>query len=363
VQCGSCHKRFQAPPDLRNRQVHCPYCKAAVRVVPGTDVARAAVAAMSDVVAHEKQEQQKRPLTARHQVILARGGVRSKGLAILWVTVIGMALIGAAVAIVMLTRSGWSTADGGSPSVLKISGRSLFQKEEVGPSGAASPRAAAPSGAAASAGAPPAGQDAGAVAGPSRPTDAVTVKIERLIGGYRSGTITYAIGRVTNNTASTVRSVKVGVTISDKEDKELGEATAVILNLPGGATAPVVAEWQHDEGVRGSRWFPWFELNPVIRAEDLPVMQVEDPVALRDPNANATTGKITAQVTNLGMLPVQQVQVYAILIDAAGKVQGAARAVVDQNLPPKKPVEVSIPWEQCAGHLVYSTQVWVQPTF
>jgi hypothetical protein len=191
------------------------------------------------------------------------------------------------------------------------------------------------------------------------PAEAVTLKVERLLGGFKDETITYAVGRVKNNSAGPVRVINVKLSIADKEDNELGEATQTILNLPAGATAPLVAEWKHDEGVIGRRWFPIYNTNSQ-GVPELPAVTCDDVVAIRDPNNASTTGKIKVRVTNQGVTPLPQVQFYAILISAEGKIAGIAKATVDVQLPPKKPVDVTFPWTNCSGYLVRDVEVWAQ---
>ena len=352
VQCGMCHRRFKCPPDLHDRQVRCPYCKTVVRIPASSDAGRQAVEAMSDIIAREKADREKRPLAARH-----RGGpppvaVRSKNVAIVSLVLVAVGLIAAAVALVMMFGRGGPGGATGGPGILRILKRSPLQSNESGP---ASPGADATQ---------PGGPASAAPPAPMKPVpEPLTVKVERLIGGYKDETVTYAVGRVTNNTTGLLRVVKIIISISDKDDKDLGEATAIILNLPPGEreAAPFVAEWQHAEGVIGKKWFPGYQLNPAGVPQELPAITTEDPVPMRDQNSMATTGWIRVLVTNQGALPVPSVMVHARLLGEGGKVVGAVRVQVDKDLPPKKQVEIRVPWTQCAGHLVHSAEVWVQP--
>ena len=93
AQCNFCHKRFQLRSDQLNRNVRCPHCKMIVRIPATSATARQAVAEMDDIIAQEKSEQEKRPITARHEVKLATGGVRSKNVAIVWLVLLGVALV------------------------------------------------------------------------------------------------------------------------------------------------------------------------------------------------------------------------------------------------------------------------------
>jgi hypothetical protein len=345
-------------PEQAHRQVYCPFCKTAVKVMAQSDVAREALQEMGDMIAEEKAEHDKRPITQRHQVVLARGGVRNKNVAIIWVTLLGLALIGAVVAIVMIYgRGGWREP-AKAPGILTIGSRTGPEAPSAGAAVAA-----------ATAQTPAPGSPA-AVPGASRAvpepfTDAVTVKFERSIGGFKDDTVTYAVGRVTNNTTMIIKVLKVFVTALDKDDKQIGEATQVILNLPAGATAPMVAEWTHDPEVRAGKWMPGFQLNPIGITQDLPAIRADGALAMGDPNQGSMTGKIAVRLTNQGLLPVPQILAYAILLGDDGHIIGVVKNVLDVKggLLPKKAAEVTIPWERCARRNIQSVEIWVQPTF
>ena len=355
VQCGMCHRRFKCPPDLHDRQVRCPYCKTVVRIPAPSDAARQAVEAMGDIIAREKADREKRPLTARAPAPRMMP-VRNKNVAIVSLVLVAVGLVAAVIALVIVLGRGRPDGATGGTGILRISKRSPLESNEPRPAPADSD--AAKGGGLVSA-APPAPP---APPAPMNPLpDLLTVKVERLIGGYKDETVTYAVGRVKNNTTGLLRVIKITIGISDKDDKDLGEAAAIILNLPAGEAAPFVAEWQHAEGVVGKKWFPGYEVNPPGVPQELPAITTEEPVPLRDQNSMATTGWIRVLVTNQGTLPVPSVTVHALLLSERGRVVGAARVQVDKNLPPKQQVEIRVPWTQCAGHLVHSTAVWVQP--
>ncbi|MBM4018218.1 MAG: hypothetical protein FJ288_07795 [Planctomycetes bacterium] len=356
VECGMCRRRFRCQPEMRERNVRCPYCKTIVKVPAASETGREALQAMSDLIAREKAEREKQPVTARHHGGPVSVPVRSKNVAIISLVLVGVGLVAAAIALVLVFGGGGGAGDRSGPGLFQIGDRSPFHRENPHQAPGAPP---APPGAPTKAGPP-----GTAAPRPVKPVaEAVTVKVERLLGGYRDGTLTYAAGRVTNNTAELQRVVKVVVSIFDKDDKELGEATAIVLNLPAGATAPFVAEWPHAEDVIGRKHFPNYQLNPGGVPAELPAVASEDAVAIRDPNAMATTGRLRVIVTNQGALPLPAVHIQAVLVGDGGKVVGAVRGQVDKMLPPKKPVEISIPWSQCAGHLVQGCEVWVQPAW
>jgi hypothetical protein len=358
VQCGFCHRKFRVKSEQAHRQVYCPFCKTAVKVMAQSDVAREALSEMSDMIAQEKAEHDKRPITKRHQVVLARGGVRNKNVAIIWVTLLGLALIGAVVAIVMIYGGGRWREPAKASGILTIGSRT---GPEAPPAGAA----AAPPGAQAQVPESPPAAPGASRGAPEQFTDAVTVKFERSIGGFKDDTVTYAVGRVTNNTTMTLKVLRVFVTALDKDDKQIGEATQVILNLPPGATAPMVAEWTHEPQLRAGKWMPGYQLNPVGITQDLPPVTTDGALAMGDPNQGSMTGKIAVRLTNQGLLPVPQVLAYAILLGDDGHIIGCVKNVLDVKggLLPKKAAEVTIPWERCARRNIQSVEIWVQPTF
>lgn len=372
VACGFCHKHFRCPPETRGRTVRCPFCETVVKVPASSEAGRQASQAIGDLVAAEKAARERVPLTARHtQVAAPPPGIRSPSLMIVWLVILGLGLIGIAIAFVWVcTHSpdqGEKTgvrkkvaaapapaAQGGAPSAPAPAPR-LFSP------GPAASGAAAPAASGAAAPAAPAAGGQGAPGAADVQQDRITVKVDRLLGGFGNGTITYAVGHVRNNGNILLKSVKIGVRITDREDKDLGEATAVVLNLPPGATAPLVAEWQHAEDVIGRRWYPaGYELNPLGVPQDLPQVEVREVLAVSDPNYAAATGKIRFEARTLGALTLPQVQVFAIILSPEGKIVGAAKGVLDAGLEPEKWKELMIPWTQCPNHLVHSAEVWVQ---
>jgi hypothetical protein len=325
------------------RHVRCPYCKTVVKVPAASEAGREALEAMSDMIAAEKAGRALVPATVRHRVAPPPRGVRNRAVIAVWLSLLGVGLVAGGIGIYWLYGRGGDTAPGGASAT----------KSAKDGAPAEAPKAGAKSPAAT-----PGAKDAAPP--PPVPEESVTVKVERLLGGFKDETITYAVGHVKNNTSAVLRAVKMNITIADKDDKELGEATQMILNLPPGATAPLVAEWVHAEGVIGRRWFPGYALNPKGVPQELPAVVCEDALAIRDPNAMSTTGKIRVRVTNQGALPLPQVQLYAILLAQDGKIIGAAKSTVDQQLPSKKAVDVTFPWTNCGGHQVQSVEVWAQ---
>jgi len=366
VECGFCHKRFRCPPEVHARTVRCPYCKTIVKVPASSETGREAVGAISDMVAAEKAERERLPLTARHRPVAAPPrGVRSKTLVAAWLVVLGLALVGIGLGFF------WAYNRSQEQAVEKKGGRKKADvaSSELAPAqvaataasaepASARPKLFSPGPGPAASGAPAAG---GQGAAADAQEDPVTVKVERLLGGFKDETITYAVGHVKNNGKTLLKAVKISVRITDLDNKDLGEATAVILNLPGGARAPLVAEWSHAEGVIGKRWFPAsIEINPTGVPQELPQVEANEVLAVSDPNFASATGKVKFMATTLGALVLPQVQVFAIVLSKEGKIVGAARGVLDAGLAPKKPKELMIPWTQCPNHLVHSAEVWAQ---
>jgi len=350
VECGFCHKHFRCPPEVHVRNVRCPFCKTVVKVPASSDAGHEAFEAISDMITTEKADRDRVPLSVRHRVAPPPRGVQSRIVVIVWLSLLGVGLIAGGVGIYLLYWRG-PPPDPTTPPASKAP--AAASKVANGSPTAGAPAPGTPPGAAA-----PGAKDAAPPA--PVPDEAVTVKVERFLGGFKDATITYAVGRVKNNTNGLLKVIKVSVIVGDQDSKELGEATQIILNLSAGATAPLVAEWQHAEGVIGRRWLPNYQLNPMGVTQDLPPVVCEDAVAIRDPNNASMTGKIKVRVTNQGALALPQVQFYAIIISPEGKIAGVAKATVDQQLPPKKAVDVTFPWVNCSAHLVQSVEVWAQ---
>lgn len=360
VECGFCHKHFRCPPEVQARSVRCPYCKTIVKIPGVSEEGRQAIEAMNDIIAAEKADRDRVPMSVRHRVAPPPRGIRSRTAALVWAGVLGAVLIACGIGVYV--RYGRSQAaeygeKGAKKAPVIASKAGTASAPAVATPGA--PAAATPGTPGVPTAAGPGGAKAAAPAPPPEPMEPITLKVDRFLGGFKDETITYVVGHVKNNTAGPLKVIKVKLGIADKEDKDLGEATQTILNLPAGASAPLVAEWPHAEGVIGKRWFPNYDTNSQ-GVPDLPAVTCDDVVAVCDPNNASTTGKIKVRVTNQGVTPLPQVQFYAILISAEGKIAGIAKATVDVQLPPKKPVDVSFPWTNCSGHLVHDVEVWAQ---
>jgi len=347
AQCGFCKKRFRLRADQLNRDVRCPHCRTVVKITQKTETAEAAVEAIRDVVAGDH------PLTTTRPGARARVGLRSKNVAIVWAVLVGVGFIGVLIGLfVVFGRGGGELM----PSIGGDLTGQHFERDTV--AGDTSPDGTSPSG------------DGTGVGGASRPAtpvaqqDLVQVKVERLLRGYKDETLTYAVGHVRNNTDNHIASMKVTVGLYDKDENLLGEAVAILINIPAKYAAPLVAEWTHEQGVRATRWaLGGWETGPSGVPDELPWLEASDPWPKRDPNSVAPEGEISISVANHGSVPVRDMDVVAILLDTKGRIVGAAKQAVTKEIKPDTSEEVSIRWTRCAGTLVSSTEVWVQPQY
>ena len=127
---------------------------------------------------------------------------------------------------------------------------------------------------------------------------------------------------------------------------------------------PLVAEWTHEQGVRATRWaLAGWETEPTGVPRELPRLEAGDPWPKRDPNSVAPEGEVSASVTHHGAVPVRDMDMIAILLDTKGRIVGAAKSAVTKEIKPEASAEVSIRWTRCAGTLVSSAEVWVQPQY
>jgi hypothetical protein len=157
--------------------------------------------------------------------------------------------------------------------------------------------------------------------------------------------------------------IEVGLWLSEDGDK-VGDATAVILNLPPKHTAPIVAECKHEQGVRAKYWMlQTHDTSPVGIPRDLPPLESRNPVPIGDPNRGETGGLIRTMVTNHGKVPVKDVLVMALLLNEKDEIVGAARQRDTQKIAPEETEEVEIEWRHTVGRLVRNVEVWVQPHF
>jgi len=348
AQCGYCHKRFRLRTDQLSREVRCPHCKTVVKIARKTETAATAIDAIRDVVAEDHQ------LTTMRTGATLRPGLRSKNVAIVWLVMLGVGLIGVLIGLFLVFGPGGRDL---MPSV----GGSLtgHHFERDGAAQNTLPGAAPPSGDAAMLG--PGGRPVMPVA----QKDLIQVNVERLLRGYKDETVTYAVGHVRNNTAEVIRSMKVVVGLYDKDENLLGEAVAVLINIPPRHVAPLVAEWVHEQGVRATKWQPdaaW-ETSPTGVPAELPWLEASDPWPKRDPNSVAPEGEVSIKVSNHGSVPVRDMDVVAVLLDTKGRIVGAAKEAVTKEIKPDTSEEVAIRWTRCAGTLVSSAEVWVQPQY
>jgi phage FluMu protein Com len=361
VDCGFCRKRFRLAPEQFGHEVRCPHCKTIVKMTPCTEATQAAADALRGAVRNERAGVGHGGAglrAGRRAAPPAPRGIQSKNTAVVLIALTFVGLVGVVVAAIFVLK------DAKAPPLGRRAAQHLtvVTPDEAAPGMPTGAKTAGGGAGTQTPAATPAAPGAKPAPGaPPRTVEAIEIKVERLLGGYKEGTVTYAVGRVTNNTDNPVQVLKVYVAVTDAGDNPVGEATAVILNLPPKTTVPLVAEWVHAEGVRGSRWAARSETNPPGVPRDLPPLTAEDILPWPDPNALTMAGVVKCRVTNQGSLPVQTIEAVAILVNADGKIVGAAKNILTKELKPRKGQDVAIHWDHCSKSLVSTAEVWVQP--
>ena len=194
----------------------------------------------------------------------------------------------------------------------------------------------------------------------------VGLSVELVQGGFFSETVTFVSGHVSNGTGKDIRALKITVPMLDRDTKaRQGDAVGWILNLRAGQTAPYIAEWTHEEGVMSVKGEPVCKIDPPGSVQGLPPIEVatgpqEGPVPFPDPNTISASGRIKADVTNRGVLPVSEVELVGVLLGKDGKIVGATKGTAKGQFVPGKKVSVTLNWTQCAGTKVDSAEVWAQ---
>ncbi|MFO8013852.1 MAG: hypothetical protein R6X20_11185 [Phycisphaerae bacterium] len=343
AQCGYCRKRFRLRPDQMDREVRCPHCKTVVRIHPRTETAQEAARALR-ADSGSSGRPSGRSSSDRRTPVVSHAGVQSRNLAVVWAVLLAVALGAVVVGLVVVFRNYGGPAGEGGPASSEAAGGAAGGVE-TGLDGM------------------PTAVDAGQAWQP--PDAPITADIKRLLRGYGEETVTYAVGHVTNNTEEMIPTILIEVGLWLSEDGEkVGDATAVILNLPPKHTAPIVAECKHGPGVRAKYWMlQTYDTSPVGVPRDLPPLEARNPVPVGDPNSVEPIGLIRAMVTNHGKVPVKDVLVMALLLDEKGRIVGAAKQRDTQKIEPGATEEVEIEWRHTAGTLVRNVEVWVQPHF
>ena len=345
AQCGYCRKRFRLRPDQLDREVRCPHCKTIVRIHPRTETAQDAVRAM-----RAEGGPSHRPPASRRPGAMSQAAVQNRSLAVVWAGMLAVALGAVIVGLFVVFRDYEGPGEeGGADRETASAGNAASGNAGGGDAGGADLGGAV--------------WGVGQAAQPG--TSPVTADIKRLLRGYGDETLTYAVGHVTNNTEEMISSIRIEVGLWESEDgKKVGDATALILNLPPKHTAPIVAECRHDPGVRAKYWLlQTWDTNPIGVPRDLPPLEARNPVPVGDPNSVEPTGLIRTMVTNHGKVPVKDILMAALLLDEKGQIVGAARHRASQKIEPDATEEVEIEWRHTAGTLVRNVEVWVQPHF
>ena len=101
ARCGFCGKGFRLLQEQLGHEVRCPHCKTICRILAQTEAAREAVEALKP----QLEQEHARPVTAHRHVVMPKGGLRHKSLAILWAVLLVLVLGGLIVAgVVLWTR-------------------------------------------------------------------------------------------------------------------------------------------------------------------------------------------------------------------------------------------------------------------
>jgi hypothetical protein len=364
--CGFCGKQFRLRPDQMNREVQCPHCKAitkplALAVTPGADI----------FGGPRPHTPRRAPARLPYQVALAKSGARKNTFAIVWIILLVLASAGLAVLvkvmidqresltppppvkapIVVAVQAPLSTPDPDKTTTAAASGKAALK-----PAGKTSATAAADTAKAA--------KDAADV----EVDGTVDIGVFKLHSpGDRLG---LAAGKLVNHTGKVIKVLRIIVPINSKEGVEIGKATAVILNIPRGATIPFVAEWEHGESefgvlARGGATYSIGDAGDPLGG--MPEVLTENAYPSPDRNSITASGEVHLFVTNKGQTDLRDIEVSALLLDEKGNVAGAAkgRVVLPKSttaLKPAQSVECSIPWNNCTENLVRSVEVWAQPT-
>lgn len=366
VECGFCRKPFRLKPEQLNHQVRCPHCKTAMKMRARTETALAAAEAL-------RQPAPARSAGAPHaglgghtapgrrpgpgQRPLASSRSRNQTVVIISAVAVIVVLIGLSIGLWSAFKRLDAPPLASSPELGRPAARYSGGQASGGTAPGLTPAATAPG----APGAPAPTVPTAPGKAPAPAAEPIAIKVERLLSGFRDGTITYAVGRVTNNTDNPILVLKVIVPITDSSGTALGEAVAMILNVPPNTTVPLVAEWVHAEDVRGKKFDVRFEVNPAGVTRDLPALSTDDVLPWPDPNALALAGVVKTRVTNLGLVPVGTIDAVAILVGADGKIVGCARNILTKEIKPRKSQDITIRWDHCSKSLVNTAEVWVQP--
>lgn len=339
--CGFCGKSFKLRPDQLGRKVLCPHCKTIVVIEKPTEFAREAIEALGPKIAV------KRPVTAHRQVSMSRGGVRSMGVAVAWVVVLAMALIGVIVALVLLHgREG--------PSAGTSRGPAPPPAPRPGPVRVVRP--------------PPPGPTEGPavvegeVPAPPPPSAGVSVTVEgRPLEGSKDGTVTYVVGKVGNYTPQEARGVRISIKMQGEANAVIGEATALVRRLAPNEQVPFVAAWTHAPDVRALAWTPGHTILPEV-AEEVPVRMEVNGAIWPKPDAGEfpKKGELVIPVLNAGRATALRIEVWAILRDAKGGVLSAARDEIKETIIPGNGTDLHVRYEQALGSQIKSVQAYVQ---
>jgi hypothetical protein len=334
AQCGFCRKNFRLRPDQLGHQVLCPHCRTAVKIAPKTDTAQEAIRALGG------PSSPRDALAARHRPPRGRAGIRSKPVAIVWLILLVVASVGliAFAAVTVMQKS--ARPEGPLAQGTKKPG---FVKV------------------------PPLGVKPGTA--PPAPAEVQPapelVQVEKYLWGFKGRTRTYVCGKVTNITGKPIRVLTVSIPVMDKTKAKMGDATAIIRDLPADKSAPLVAVLDLGEGPEaGGFGQATYQIDPPGAAKPPVTLELDGvPWPTEDPGSEImVAGTISQDIINRSATAVQTVEASAVIRNAAGKIVGAARDTVSlgKKLAKDQPATVKLRYEHCPASQIQTTEMWVQ---
>jgi predicted Zn finger-like uncharacterized protein len=389
VECGLCHKRFRVRQDQLNRKVKCPHCKTiiTVRAPVSLDPALAEIGRAVTAPASHSRGSGDDSQKVKAPVV----GVRSKNAALIWISVLGVALVaGIILAVIAVGRGGCQgpqQTGSKDPSVLAKGGTSSSGSptKPGGVSGQGAGGVSTSTTASGSSGGPVMTKPETGVAGTEEDTSpAVSAKVARI---FTVGTAqSYVVGRVVVN-GGQAPVLRVTVPVLDRQtNRELAKVSTVLLNVPAGKAIPLIIPWNSGDedvdAVAGKEIK--YEINPPDIQPGFPEIEVlnnnpegnlvpEDPtfpspMARADANDISSSGTITAFLKNKGQMEVRNIEMMALLLDEKHAIVGVARGYASratrtagpQSLKPHAAELMTITWTGCAGSKVATVDVWAQ---
>ena len=340
AQCGGCGKTFRLSAEQLGRNVQCPHCKTLVQIAPPAPAPLAARVAPGAGARRKPRkpddEDLLKPGSAR-----IRGGIRNRSVAIVWVSILGVAAIALGVLLAGGFLQRWVREHGapakpqaGPPPVVSLKGleRGVFKQPNV--------------------------------SDPDKPD--YPVQVEGVLrGGVAGENRTLFCGKVTNATPHAVRAMAITIPVLDASKEKIGEAKTIIRDLPAGQSAPLVAVCEHDPTLRPAGYgAPDFQIDAPDVVRPPANLVCEEPAWAEEDRFSEVTprGTIAQDVVNRGQTPVSAVEVYVLMRANDDHISGAVVETIrlDQPLLPEKTVTLKIPYQYTPRSAIRTVQVWVQ---